>query len=141
MATPVLSAGIVVADRVPAPRRYLLLRAYRNWGFPKGRLEAGEAAFAAAQRETREETGLASLTFPAGEIYRQTPPYGGKVARYYLAVAPTTAVTLPINPALGRPEHHAFRWVTFEEGLALLVPRLQAVLAWAQTTLDEQTAN
>lgn len=137
MSTPVLSAGIVVADRSGSPRRYLLLRAYRNWGFPKGLLEAGETPFAAAQRETREETGLASLAFPCGEVYRETPPYsGGKIARYYLGIAPTTAVSLPISPALGRPEHHAFRWVAYDEGLNLLVPRLQAILAWAHTTLD-----
>lgn len=136
MVAPVLSAGIVVADRLSAPRRYLLLRAYRNWGFPKGLLEAGETPFAGAQRETREETGLTSLAFPCGEAHRETPPYGGKIARYYVGVAPTTAVILPVNPMLGRPEHHAFRWVAYEEGLALLVPRLQAILAWAQTTLD-----
>jgi bis(5'-nucleosidyl)-tetraphosphatase len=137
MATPVLSAGIVVTDRLPAPRRYLLLRAYRNWGFPKGLVEAGETPFAAAQRETREETGLASLTFPCGEVYQETPPYsGGKIARYYLGVASTTAVTLPVNPALGRPEHHAFRWVTYEEGRRLLTPRLQAILGWAHATMD-----
>ncbi len=136
MSNPILSAGIVIADRLPSPRRYLLLRAYRNWGFPKGLLEAGETPFAAAQRETHEETGLASLAFPCGEAYRETPPYGGKIARFYLGIAPTAAVTLPVNPMLGRPEHHAFRWVTYEEGLALLVPRLEAILAWAQATLD-----
>jgi bis(5'-nucleosidyl)-tetraphosphatase len=136
MALPVLSAGIVITDRLPAPRRYLVLRAYRNWGFPKGLLEAGETPFAAAERETREETGLASLTFPCGEIYRETPPYSGKVARYYLAVAPTTAVMLPVNPVLGRPEHHALRWVSYEEGLVLLVPRLQLILTWAHAALE-----
>lgn len=137
MTIPVLSAGVVVADRLPAPRRYLLLRAYRNWGFPKGLVEAGETPFVAAQRETREETGLAYLSFPCGEIYRETPPYsGGKIARYYLGVASATAVTLPVNPALGRPEHHAFRWAPYEEGVGLLVPRLQAILAWAQAVLD-----
>lgn len=136
MIAPVLSAGTVVADRLPAPRRYLLLRAYRNWGFPKGLVETGETPFAAAQRETREETGLAHLTFPHGEIYQETSPYSGKIARYYLAVAPTTTVTLPVNAALGRPEHHAFRWVAYEEGLTLLVPRLQAILAWAHAALD-----
>lgn len=131
-----LSAGIVVVDRLPAPRRYLLLRAYRNWGFPKGLPEPGEAPFAAAQRETREETGLASLAFPCGDIYRETAPYGGKVARYYLGLTPTTAVTLPVNPQLGRPEHHAFAWMTYEEGRRLLVPRLQAILTWAQDSLE-----
>lgn len=41
---------------------YLLIRdSYRNWGFPKGHLEAGEPPADAARREVTEETGLADL--------------------------------------------------------------------------------
>ena len=40
----------------------LLIRdAYHNWGFPKGHLEDGEDAAAAALREIAEETGLTEL--------------------------------------------------------------------------------
>jgi bis(5'-nucleosidyl)-tetraphosphatase len=41
-------------------------------------------------------------------------------------------VTLGVNPALGRPEHHEARWLTFDEARPLLVPRLQRVLEWAK---------
>lgn len=34
---------------------------YRNWGLPKGHLEDGEGAQAAALREVAEETGLTDL--------------------------------------------------------------------------------
>ncbi len=45
---------------------YLLIRdSYRNWGFPKGHLEAGEAPEAAARREVEEETGLRDLVVRA----------------------------------------------------------------------------
>jgi 8-oxo-dGTP pyrophosphatase MutT (NUDIX family) len=46
-----------------APRPvFLLIRdSYRNWGFPKGHLEDGEAPEGAALREVAEETGLDGL--------------------------------------------------------------------------------
>jgi 8-oxo-dGTP pyrophosphatase MutT (NUDIX family) len=56
------SAGGVVFRRAPEGPVVLLIRdSYRNWGFPKGHLEAGEDATAAAVREIAEETGLAGL--------------------------------------------------------------------------------
>jgi 8-oxo-dGTP pyrophosphatase MutT (NUDIX family) len=62
------SAGGVVF-RIDAGRPlYLLIRdSYQNWGFPKGHLEEGEIAEAAAVREVSEETGLADLSV-RGEI-------------------------------------------------------------------------
>ena len=58
-----VSAGGIVFRRVPGePTRFLLIRdPYRNWGFPKGHLEDGETPAEAADRETREETGLDRL--------------------------------------------------------------------------------
>ena len=56
------SAGGVVFRLHEGRPLFLLIRdSYDNWGFPKGHLEAGEAAEAAAVREVREETGLESL--------------------------------------------------------------------------------
>ena len=126
------SAGVAVVRETEDGLRFLLLRAYRNWDFPKGIVETGEEPLAAAIRETREETGIADLDFAWGTISVETPPYaGGKVARYYVARTRATQIELPINPALGRPEHHEYRWVDLTEALALTVPRLQRVVAWA----------
>jgi bis(5'-nucleosidyl)-tetraphosphatase len=56
------SAGGIVFRLERGTPRYLLIRdSYRNWGFPKGHVEAGEAPEAAAVREVGEETGLRSL--------------------------------------------------------------------------------
>jgi 8-oxo-dGTP pyrophosphatase MutT (NUDIX family) len=130
------SAGVVVARRVPGGWRLLVLRAYRNWDFPKGRLEPGETPLAAAIRETAEEAALTELAFRWGEAYRETAPYrGGKVARYYLAETTQENITLPVSPELGRPEHDEWRWVDFDEAGRLLPPRLQPVLAWARGRL------
>ncbi len=128
-----LSAGAVVLRRFDDEWRCLMLRVYRNWDFPKGEVEPRETAFAAAQREIMEESSLAALEFPWGEASCETAPYsGGKVARYYLAVAPTGTVALPVNPALGRAEHHEYRWVSFADAQKLAPPRLQSIVAWAR---------
>ena len=105
----VLSAGVVVTRGEGAQRRYLLLRAYRNWDFPKGVVEAGEDPLQAAIREVEEETSITDLVFNWGYDYRETPPYArGKVARYYVAETQRLEIHLPVNPELGRPEHDEF---------------------------------
>lgn len=117
---------------VPDGYRFLLLRVYRYWDFPKGRVEPGELPLEAAKREVEEETTLRDLQFPWGYEYRETPPYGrGKVARYYVAQSPAGDVALPVNPALGRAEHHEFRWLAYATAHALLNARLQPILEWA----------
>jgi|MudIll2142460700_1097286.scaffolds.fasta_scaffold00819_11 8-oxo-dGTP pyrophosphatase MutT (NUDIX family) len=126
------SAGIVVVRAEPDGWKFLVLRAYRYWDFPKGLIEPGESPLAAARRETAEETGLAELEFRWGHDSIDTEPYGDrKVATYFLAATGRSAVTLPINPELGRPEHDEFRWVGHAEAQRLLPPRLQPILAWA----------
>jgi 8-oxo-dGTP pyrophosphatase MutT (NUDIX family) len=134
----ILSAGVIPLRRTPLGWRILILRAYKNWDFPKGLVEPGEEPIDAAKREATEETGLTQFDFPFGDIYRETLPYaGGKVARYYLAETPEEDVRLPISHALGRPEHHEYRWVSFDEAEDLLPPRLALVLEWARGTLEE----
>lgn len=132
MKQKILSAGAVIVRQTSRGPLLLLLRAYNYWDFPKGEVESGETPLAAARREVKEESGLEQLDFPWGEGYQETPPYRqGKVARYYLATTTQDAITLPVNPALGRPEHHEFRWVTPAEAQLLLSARLQPILAWA----------
>lgn len=57
-----ISAGGVVVRPTGSGTHFLLIRdSYKNWGFPKGHLEAGEQPEAAALREVSEETGLRDL--------------------------------------------------------------------------------
>lgn len=132
-----LAAGMVVVRRFAGEWRWLMLRAYRNWDFPKGEVEPGEDPLAAARREVAEETSLTSLAMRWGDDYCETAPYGGKVARYYLAESPQGDVSLPISAELGRPEHHEFRWVDLEQARALAPPRLQPLLAWAAQRVQD----
>ena len=118
-----------------------MLRAYRNWDFPKGLVDPGEDPFGAALREVREETSLSDLALPWGDEWRETEPYaGGKVARYYVAESTHGTVVLPVSAELGRPEHHEFRWVAFDDAARLLPPRLQSVLRWAAAVVEQQSA-
>jgi len=130
------AAGAVVFRRSERGVRLLVLRAYKNWDFPKGLVEPGEHQLAAARREVEEETGLAGLDYPFGEEFRETAPYAGnKIARYYIAETDAEEIELPVSPELGRPEHHEYRWVSFDEAEDLLPPRLAIVLAWARKTI------
>jgi 8-oxo-dGTP pyrophosphatase MutT (NUDIX family) len=130
------AAGAVVFRRSEHGIRILVLRAYKNWDFPKGLVEPGEDELAAAKREVREETGLAELAYPFGDEFKETVPYAGrKVARYYLAETDEIELELPVSPELGLPEHHEYRWVSFEEAEDLLPPRLAIVLEWAKQTI------
>lgn len=126
------SFGIVILRYTHHSWHFLILRCFRNWDFPKGMNESGETPMQTALREVQEETTISQLTFPWGDIFRETQPYAqGKVARYYLATTQQTDISLPVNPELGQPEHHEFRWVSYEEARLILPHRLQPVLEWA----------
>jgi len=126
------SAGVVVVHVAGAAVQYLLLRAYKNWDFPKGLVERGEEPLAAALREVREETTLQNLVFDWGTDFMDTGPYNkGKISRYYVARTDETRVHLPINPELGFPEHQESRWVDFDAALGMVSPRLKPVIQWA----------
>jgi bis(5'-nucleosidyl)-tetraphosphatase len=127
----------VVVVNVAGPEvQYLLLRAYRNWDFPKGLVEPGEQPLDAALREVREETTLENLAFDWGKDFMDTGPYNkGKISRYYIARSNDTRVHLPINPELGFPEHQEARWVKFDTALSMVSPRLLPVMHWASATI------
>ena len=135
------SAGVVVVNLGQPEEQYLLLRAYGNWDFPKGLVEAGEAPLEAALREVREETTLENLVFDWGTGFMDTGPYNkGKISRYYIARSDVTKVHLPINPQLGFPEHHEARWVGFDTALSMVSPRLLPVVQWAHATIAARAA-
>jgi 8-oxo-dGTP pyrophosphatase MutT (NUDIX family) len=107
-----LSSGVVVVSLTQRKLRFLLLRAYRNWDFPKGLVEAGEQPIDAALREVREETTLDDLSFDWGLNFMDTE--------------------------LGRPEHHEARWVDFARALTMVSPRLQPVVNWAHSIINHE---
>lgn len=131
-----LSCGAVVVRRTDSGWMTLMLRAYRNWDFPKGLREKGEQPLETAIREVAEETGINGLGFDWGDRHKDSGPYNrGKVSRYYLAKTDQQEVEMGISPELGRPEHHEFRWVSFDEAYDLASPRVRLVVQWARQVI------
>ena len=135
--SPRLSAGVVVVRETAEGWRFLLLRAFNHWDFPKGMVEPDEDPRAAAVREVREESLIDDLSFAWGDSSTRTGPYSrGKVAQYFIASTPTAQVTLSVNVELGRPEHNEYRWVDYEEALRIVSPRVRPVVQWAAQVLN-----
>jgi bis(5'-nucleosidyl)-tetraphosphatase len=133
----ILSAGVVVVRHSDPGWQVLLLRVYDYWDCPKGVVEPGEDPLDTARREAREETGIEDLEFRWGGQFIETPPYSrNKVARYYLAATRSAEIKLPINPQLGKAEHHEWRWFDWEAAEQRVGDRLWTVLRWAQDRLD-----
>ncbi len=131
-----LSCGAVVVRETDKGWLTLMLRAYHHWDFPKGICEEGEAPMEAAVREIGEETGITDLEFAWGDRSTDTGPYNrGKTARYYLARTNQESIEMGIAPELGRPEHHEFRWIDFDEAYDLAAPRVRLVVQWARQTI------
>jgi 8-oxo-dGTP diphosphatase len=114
------AGGVVfrVDDGLPL---YLLIRdSYQNWGFPKGHLEDGELAEAAALREVSEETGLSDLSV-RGAIetidwfFRFRGQLIHKVCHFFL---------MQTDESTTSPQHAegitACRWTRFEDACDLV---------------------
>lgn len=128
-----LSCGVVVARRTETGWLTLLLRAFHHWDFPKGIRERGEEPMQAAVREVGEETGLTELSFDWGDRFFETGPYSrGKVARYFIATTSQEEVVMGLSPETGEPEHHEWRWVSFDEAYDLGSPRVRTIVQWAR---------
>jgi 8-oxo-dGTP pyrophosphatase MutT (NUDIX family) len=132
-----VSAGGIVFRRGRDGLLVLLIRdSYRNWGFPKGHLEKGESPDAAALREVREETGLATLALHAPiEVidwhFRFRGQLVHKVCHFYLIEA-SDGTARPLR----KEGITACRWMGFDEAAALVsYENARDVLARARALL------
>lgn len=133
MSEGILSCGVVLARRTDDGWVTLMLRAFHHWDFPKGIRERGEEPMEAAVREVGEETGVTDLSFEWGDRFFETGPYSrGKVARYFIATTAQEDVEMGISPETGEPEHHEWRWVTFDEAYDMGSPRVRSIVQWSR---------
>lgn len=131
------AGGVVVRCTVEGPRVLLILDGHRNWGFPKGHLDAGEAAEDAARREIAEETGVADVRThaPLGVIdwyFRTRGRLIHKFCHFYLFSTRQTRT---------RPQRaegiRACRWVAVPDALDTLThDNARAVLRDARALID-----
>ena len=128
-----LSCGAVVVRQTDDGWKTILLRAFHHWDFPKGIREPGEDPMQAALREVGEETGIDDLVFEWGDRFFETGPYSkGKVARYFLAQTAQEEIKMGLSPETGEPEHHEWRWVSFDEAYDMGSPRVRSIVQWAR---------
>lgn len=132
-----VSAGGIVFRREGERTFFLLIRdSYRNWGFPKGHVEEGEAPGTAALREVGEETGLVALELRAPiETIDWEFRFRGrrihKVCHFFLIE------TLSASTAPQRAEGiTACRWTSFTDAERMIsYDNARAVLRQAHTLL------
>ena len=117
-----ISAGIIVFRRTHDGLKYLILyHGHGYWNFPKGKIESEEKSFAAALRETQEETGLSrrdlhiAPNFKAYErfTFRHKGQKVFKVVIFYLAETRNPRVRIS-------KEHQGYAWFTLREGTGML---------------------
>ncbi len=135
------AAGLILFRERPGGREYLLIknRGGGHWGFPKGRIEAGEDESTAALREVREEVGIVRVRLVPG--FREQERYtflrkGRQVNKelvLFLAEASEdgTAATAEIE---------TMEWIPYPQALERLIyPEQRQALRRAQQFLDTQT--
>ena len=128
----ILSAGMVVVNHDGERYRFLALRSFSTWDFPKALVEDGEDPLAVALRVTRETTGIEDLELNWGDEHRETvPDEDYSISRYYMAQSETMDVELRIPAGTGSEDDFELTWVTADEAEDVLPPRLGLVLDWA----------
>jgi len=137
-----VSSGGIVFRRDGERTLYLLIRdSYRNWGFPKGHVEEGEAPAQAALREVGEETGLSELELraPIETIdweFRFRGKRIHKTCHFFLIETPSHRT----KPLLAEGIT-ACRWASFEQAERLIAyDNARAVLRQAQAILTDDVA-
>ena len=121
MATERSAGAVVYRITAEGEVRFLLLQSAHGkpWGFPKGKLDAGENEVQAACREIAEESGLTAIELdPDFHViihynYRRGHATIKKTVTYFVALAHTDTVRLSW-------EHVAYRWATFKEAIGLV---------------------
>ena len=136
-----VSAGGVVIRRLDGHETQVLLirDPYKNWGLPKGHLEASETEAQAALREVQEETGLTDLVLmdelPTIDWYfRLGDVLVHKFCRFYLmesrAGEPVPEETEGITEC---------RWMPIDEAIASVTyANAREVIREAKRVLDER---
>jgi len=129
---PAVIAVVFRAGRVLLVRRQTPPNA-RAWGFPGGKVEAGEPILRAAERELREETGLAGTAIRAFDALDVIA--GGDLPdHHYLLVAVLVHADTGVPAASDDVDETL--WANPEALPEPQVPELERVIAHARAVLN-----
>ena len=123
------AGGVVIRTGADGPLFLLIRDPYHNWGLPKGHIEPGESAEAAARREVAEETGLIELEL-IGDVatidwyFQDRRERVHKYCRFFL-FASATADTRPelregISECIWLPFAEAVERITYDNAREVL---------------------
>jgi len=133
------AAGFILFREVQGQREYLIVknRGGGAWGFPKGRLEPGEAPQAAARREVAEEVAITRLEpVPSFQQvlsyrFRRAGRTIDKKVVLFLARTDEQGEALP-------GEIQEIAWLPYKQALAQLTfPEQQELLKRAEAALAD----
>jgi 8-oxo-dGTP pyrophosphatase MutT (NUDIX family) len=111
------SAGIVLFRKEGSKKLFLLLHyPSGHWDFVKGKMEKGESTHQTAIRETKEETGIADITFIENfeEWIEYNFKHQGEVVQkkvvFFLAETKTKEVKIS-------HEHSGYTWIDYNSSM------------------------
>jgi len=120
--SPRESAGGIILN--PEGKILLVNQHNNSWSFPKGGIDAGETALEAAKREIWEEAGIKNLDYidALGSYERYSLAKDGVSEDTALGLRKRTLFLFRTTdtPKPDMKETTDVRWITFDEGLALL---------------------
>ncbi|MCR4328797.1 MAG: NUDIX domain-containing protein [Patescibacteria group bacterium] len=112
-----ISAGIIAYRKTKEGPKFLILyHGHDYWNFPKGKIESEEGNMAAAFREMREETGIASRDLHLANNFKVYERFSFrregqpifKIVIFYLAE--TMVETIKVSS-----EHQGYAWFLYNE--------------------------
>ena len=118
-----ISSGIIIFRRINGDIRFLILYHGRNqWEIPRGKIEAEERSFAAALRETREETGFTRSDLEFVDYFKayENWTFIKNNQRVHKTIIYYLAQTVKKHPRL-EPSFEGYGWFTYRESLHIFV--------------------
>lgn len=118
-----VSSGIILYRKVLGEPQFLILYYGRGqWTFPRGKIEKEERSFAAALRETKEETGLVRSDFKFADYFKayENWTFEKNNRKVYKTVIFYLAETSKKNVKI-EERSQGYGWFTYKEAMKVFI--------------------